>query len=488
MRDSLSLQTLRLPDHSARLAWLAEHVPELPGTGIIYVLTKRDADRVAAWLRAHGVDAHAYYSGASGDGVDSDTYRRDLEIRLLRNEIKALVATSALGMGYDKPDLGFVVHYQAPGSIVHYYQQVGRAGRAIDRAIGLLMAGREDGDIQEYFRSTAFPDEAHVAQILAALDASDGLTDRDIESHVNLRYGQIAKVLKLLSVESPAPVIKDGQVWRRTAVQWTLDRQKVMRLSRQRELEWQEVQEYIETRGCLMQYLASKLDDPRSMPCGKCSNCLGRAVVTAQCSQAVVAAAGRFLKRSEFTLECNKQASAGGFPQYGLPRTIPKNLLAQPGRVLSQWGDGGWGEMVRADKRAGRFRDDLVVAVAEMIQMRWQPEPKPQWLTCVPSQRPGELVPDFARRLARRLGIEFVLAIAKARPNEPQKMQQNRYRQCMNLDGVFAIQAPVPAGPVLLVDDVVDSGWTLTVVAALLLRAGSGAVYPVALAQSSAGD
>jgi ATP-dependent DNA helicase RecQ len=157
-RDTLALQTLRLPDQSARLAWLAEHIPQLPGTGIIYTLTKRDANQVADWLTGKGINARAYYSNVIAAGYeDSDAYRRHLEDMLLRNEIKALVATTALGMGYDKPDLGFVVHYQAPGSIITYYQQVGRAGRAIDRAVGVLLSGREDNDIHDYFRSSAFP-------------------------------------------------------------------------------------------------------------------------------------------------------------------------------------------------------------------------------------------------------------------------------------------------------------------------------------------
>src|SRR5215207_11453627 len=118
-RDSLRLEVVELPAQPDRLAWLATHLPTLPGSGIVYTLTKRDADTVAEFLSGHGVPAEAY----SGE---VDTSRRiDVEERLLRNELKAVVATSALGMGYDKPDLGFVVHYQAPGSVISYYQQVG---------------------------------------------------------------------------------------------------------------------------------------------------------------------------------------------------------------------------------------------------------------------------------------------------------------------------------------------------------------------------
>jgi ATP-dependent DNA helicase RecQ len=280
MRESLALQTLRLPDQSARLAWLAAHVPTLPGTGIIYALTKNDAEQVAGWLRQNGIEAYAYYSDGQSVGFsDSNTYRQHLENRLLGNDLKALVATTALGMGYDKPDLGFVIHYQAPGSIVGYYQQVGRAGRAIPWAVGVLLSGREDGDIQEYFRGSAFPSEEHVNAILQALSDCDGLTERQIEVAVNLRKGQIEKVLKFLSVDNPAPVIKDGSEWRRTPVPYRMDHARIQHLIWQRAQEWQEVQGYINSRGCLMVYLSQVLDDPQPRPCGKCSSCLGHPVV-----------------------------------------------------------------------------------------------------------------------------------------------------------------------------------------------------------------
>ncbi|HID49608.1 MAG TPA: ATP-dependent DNA helicase RecQ, partial [Chromatiales bacterium] len=256
VRDSLALQTLRLPDQASRLAWLARHIPELPGTGIVYVLTKRDAEQVSAWLNQQGIVAKAYYSGVEHEDFDnSDQYRQHLEDLLLRNEIKVLVATTALGMGYDKPDLGFVVHYQAAGSVVAYYQQVGRAGRAIDKAYGVLLSGGEDEDIHEYFRRSAFPDEQDVNAILEALADHDGLSVPQLEQYLNLRRGQIDKVLKILSVENPAPVIKQGSKWHRTPVPFSMDHERIGRLTRQRELEWQEMQGYSDSKDCLMAYL-----------------------------------------------------------------------------------------------------------------------------------------------------------------------------------------------------------------------------------------
>ena len=482
MRETLHLQTLRLADQAERLAWLAKYVPKFSSTGIIYTLTKRDAEQVAGWLRLNGVEARAYYSGVEADDFpDSDAYRQHLEEQLLNNGLKALIATTALGMGFDKPDLGFVIHYQAPGSIVAYYQQVGRAGRAIDRALGLMMAGREDEDIHQFFRSTAFPDETRVNNILKALEDSDNLSVRELQSEVNLTQGQIEQVLKYLSVENPAPVIQQAYSWSRTPVPYRLDRDRIRRLTQKRELEWQEVQGYVDTEECLMAYLGRALDDPHATRCGKCAKCLGRPVVPVELDPEMIRRALQFISQSELTIEPRVQIPKGAFVQYAFSGNLPLKERAEPGRVLSRWGDAGWGRLVKDDKHSGAFRDELVEAVAEMILNRWLPEPFPAWVACVPSLRHPNLVPDFAGRLAARLKLPFKNVVSKIKDNQPQKTQNNSFYQCRNLDGAFAIKKRVSGTPVLLVDDMVDSRWTVTVIAALLRRAGSGPVFPVAL-------
>ncbi len=488
MRESLVLQTMQLPSEAERLAWLAEHVPALPGTGIVYVLTKRHARRVAEWLSMQGIRAKPYYSNVkSNDFPNSGAYREYLEDLLLRNKLKVLVATVALGMGYDKPDLGFVIHFQAPGSIVAYYQQVGRAGRAIDKAYGILISGTEDERIHEYFRRSAFPKAEWVAQILDALGKNDGLTARQLEKLVNLRSPQLAQVLKYLSVERPTPVIKQKSKWYRTPVPYQLDLQNIARLTRQREEEWKETQQYIRTDKCLMQFLAEALDDPEPDRCGKCASCAGRPAIAPTCDPARAAAAEQFLRRARIALICRKQAAAGAFQEYGFGGYLPGELRAQTGRVLCQWGDTGWGNIVAADKHDDHFRDELVDAAARLIKWRWKSLPPPAWVTCVPSNNHPTLVPDLARRLAQALKLPFRPVVRKVRNNEPQKLQQNTFHQCRNLDGVFSIHGPVDPRPALLVDDIVDSSWTMTVVAALLLKNGSGPVLPFALATTSPG-
>ena len=488
MRDSLHLQTVRMATKAERLAWLAEHVDELPGTGIIYTLTQQDAEQVSAWLNEHGSLVRPYHADIVDERyADSNAYRQRLELALDRNEVKALVATTALGMGYDKPDLGFVVHYQAPGSIIAYYQQVGRAGRGIDRAVGVLICGMEDGDIQEHFRRSAFPKEKWVDDVLGSLEGAEGLTIGELEQTLNLRKGQIEKVLKVLSVDNPAPVIKDGTRWRRTAVPYRIDSERVGRLTAQREAEWQQVQSYVDEPGCLMQFLAEALDDPDPKSCGKCAGCLGSPIIGTSTSHETTVAATRFLRQAEMPLTLNKQVAKGSFPEYGWSGNLPAALRAETGRILSRWGDAGWGEIVEREKHAGHFGDALVGAAAELICDRWRPEPWPDWITCVPSSRHPMLVPDYARRLAEALSLPFAEVVEKVMDTPPQKAQQNRFHQCHNLDGAFVVDDQAREGTVLLVDDIVDSRWTLTVVAALLRQAGCRAVWPFALATSSPG-
>ncbi len=488
MRESLHLQTIRLADQAERLAWLIDNIPQMPGTGIIYTLTKRDACQVAEWLQMNGIEARAYFSDVEHEGFqDSNTYRQYLEDALLENQIKALVATTALGMGYDKPDLGFVVHYQAPGSIVAYYQQVGRAGRAIDCAYGILLSGREDDEIHEYFRRTAFPDDKHVQQILDVLEDHDELSIMQLQEHINLTKGQIEKVLKILSVENPAPVIKDRSKWRRTPVDFQIDRERIQRLTRQKEIEWREVQDYIDHNRCLMTFLGQALDDLTDQDCGKCANCVGRQIFPIQSLHANITEASRYLKKSEMPLVLKRQVVRDAFPIYGFSGNLSENLRGEDGRILSRWGDAGWGQLVSDNKHAGHFDDELVDAVVEMIVERWKPEPFPEWVTCVPSNNHRTLVPDFAQRVAIRLDIPFQPVIRKIEENSPQKLMQNRFHQCNNLDGVFCIDAIIEAGSVLLIDDIVDSGWTLTVLSALLKQAESEAVFPLALATTAGG-
>lgn len=472
-RESLRLQNIYLPSPAARIAWLAEQLPQLPGSGIIYTLTVRDANRVANWLQTQNINAKAYHSD-----IKENELRETLEDELLNNQIKALVATTALGMGFDKPDLGFVIHYQRPGSVVHYYQQVGRAGRAVDLAYGILLSGDEDEEIINYFINTAFPPQIHTQQILNLLNEEEGLSVPQLEQRLNLARGQIDKVLKLLSLEFPSPVTKIDSKWYATAINYQPDEEKIAKLTAIRRAEQATMSAYMQSQQCLMAFLGNELDDANPRNCGKCAACLGRPLLPVICSIEMVNKAVLYLRRSEQIIEPRKQ-----WPSSYNPRNISNNLRAEPGRALSLWGDAGWGELVKQGKYRDNYFDDVLVqATVDMIQ-RWQPQPFPTWVTCVPSLNRPELVPNFAQRLAEKLGITFMPIVLKVKQTQLQKSMSNSYQQAHNLDGAFKIDAwPGIGGSVFLVDDMVDSRWTFTVIAALLRSAGSGQVFPVALA------
>jgi ATP-dependent DNA helicase RecQ len=455
----------------------------MSGSGIIYTLTIRDSEQVAEWLRTKEIDAETY------SGRLPSEQREILEQRLLNNEIKALVATSALGMGFDKPDLGFVIHYQRPGSVVHYYQQVGRAGRAVSQAYGILLSGNEDQEITNYFIQSAFPPESHIQEILTTLDqAEDGLSVPQLEGKLNLSNGQIQKVLKMLSVEAPSPVSKIDSRWYSTPINYKVDLDKVAQLTKIRKGEQARMLDYINTNSCLMMFLAGELDDNTTTACGRCSVCLAQALIPETYSLEKAQDAISFLRRSDHIIEPRKKWAFSGSSSYGWKGSsnINQNSRAEPGCALSLWGDAGWGSLVRKGKyQDNYFSDILLDAVCKLIQ-EWHPEPFPVWITSVPSLTRPELVSNFSERLARRLKLPFVPCVRKVNQNRPQKEMHNSSQQVQNLDGVFQVSSwEGMGGSVLLIDDMVDSRWTFTVIAALLRQSGSGKVFPLALALNS---
>ena len=477
-RPSLRLQTMRMSSQAERMAWLAGRLSLMRGSGIVYTLTVRDAVQLAGWLQSRGINAQAY-SGETGDR------RVELEQDLLNNRVKALVATTALGMGFDKPDLAFVIHYQTPGSVVAYYQQVGRAGRAVAAAHGVLLSGAEEGEINDYFIESAFPSRQEVADVLGALQAAPaGLSINELMPRVNVPRGRIDKALQLMSLEAPAPIVKQGTRWTLTAAPladtfW----ERAGRLTDLRRAEQRQMQQYVALTDGHMDFLIRALDGEPGPPVAPDIAPLPATVDAALMREAIV-----FLRRTSLDLAPRRQWPGGGLPHMEVRGTIPEANRARMGKVLCVWGDEGWGSLVRQGKsRDGRLADQLVEACATMTRS-WAPQPPPAWVACIPSRRHPQLVPDFARRLATALSLPFHPVLDKTDDRPAQKQMANSSQQARNVDGALAIRGQVPTGPVLLVDDMVDSGWTLTVAAYLLTANGSGPVHPLALASTAHTD
>ena len=480
VRKSLKLQNINMPSRANRMAWLTKTIPTLLGSGVVYTLTKPAAERLAEWLQGNDINAKVYHAGVSD--------REELERQLLNNEIKVLVATMALGMGFDKPDLGFVIHFQRPASVVHYYQQVGRAGRAVNEAYGILLCGEEDDRIANHFIRSAFPAQQHISKILKVLDESDnGLSVPEIQKDLNLPKKQIEKTLKFLDLESLAPVTKMGSKWQATPTSgYQVDQVHINQITNIRYEEQQQMHNYMTHQGCLMSFLQSALDDPYSKDCGQCRNCSPNMLLDETYDDDLANQAVLFLRKSYQKILPRKQWPSSDMFQVSQLNgyRILKKLQSQEGRALSLWGDAGWGPLIARGKyKTNKFSDELVTACQDMIQ-DWSPDPAPKWVTCVPSSNSG-LVPDFATRLSKALGLEFIPCVKKEKANLPQKDMENDFKQVRNLDGVFNITDQCKDGACLLVDDMVDSRWTFTVVAALLRQAGCSAVYPMALALNS---
>ncbi|WP_294557237.1 RecQ family ATP-dependent DNA helicase [uncultured Mailhella sp.] len=477
VRSSLRLQNIFLSGVSARLAWLAQTIPRLEGSGIVYTLTVRDAVKVSQWLQQNGINAKAYYSSLKSD--EDNAVRETLEKQLIKNEIKVLVATVALGMGFDKPDLGFVIHFQRPASVVHYYQQVGRAGRAIPNAHGVLLCGEEDEKITDYFIQSAFPAQKHIELLLNLLnDEEDGLTKNQILARINITKSQLEKTIKFLTIEYPSPLSQENKKYYANQytsgykVRW----ETVEAITELRKAEQRQMNDYIAYPQCLMNFLQDALNDTIVRPCGKCRNCNPSLALPATYDRGLEKAARNFLFHNY-----QKIPPKLFWIIHEQKKAIPEQYRSEEGRALCAWRDGGWGDVIARDKyERGFFSEPVVHAFAKMIR-EWSPSPMPEWVTCIPSLRHPVLVPDFARRVAFKLNLPFKPCILQTCENKPQKSMENEIQQINNLREIYKISAPC-SGACLLLDDIVNSGWTLTAVSALLRRHGCSHVFPAALA------
>ena len=493
-RDSLRLGVLELGSSARRLAWLVEHLGSLPGSGIVYCLTVANAEDTAAALAAAGHRVLPY------TGRTDLPERVAAEQALLANEVKALVATSALGMGFDKPDLGFVVHLGAPSSPVTYYQQVGRAGRATEAADVLLLPGREDQEIWRYFATNAMPTRQRAASVLDALAASDvPLTVPALEARVELRRGALELLLKVLAVDGAVENRAGG--WAATGVDWIYDEERYSRIAAARVAEQQAMLEY-ENLGharCRMEFLTAALDDPHSRPCGHCDTCTRPWYPTGVTAEAQVAAQSA-LERVGVVLEPRTQWPPGLDRFTGVmggevvKGRIPLAERVEPGRVVARLTDLGHGSALRelfASDADGNPVDaevptQLAGACLQVLR-EWDWDERPVAVAWVPGLSRPRLVAALGEGLARagRLRVLGPLGLAPGAAPLPRANSTFRVRDLWTRFHVTPQQEAVLSGlsgPVLLVDDLVDSRWTMTVAGRLLKRAGARAVLPFALA------
>ena len=494
-RDSLSLSVLRLSDAAHRMAWLAEHLDELPGSGIIYTLTVAAAEEVTAFLRQRG------HTVASYTGKTENADRQQAEEDLLANKVKALVATSALGMGFDKPDLGFVVHLGSPSSPIAYYQQVGRAGRGVEHAEVLLLPGREDEAIWTYFASLAFPPEDLVRRTLDILGhAEKPLSLPALEPLVELRRSRLETMLKVLDVDGAVKRVKGG--WIATGKPWTYDAERYAWVARQRETEQQAMRAYASATDCRMEFLQRQLDDEAAKPCGRCDNCAGPRFA-ADTSEEALDAARVDLGRAGVEVEPRRMWPTG-LPAIGvdLKGRIPAGEQAASGRALGRLSDIGWGNRLRPmlapQAPDGPVPDDVAKAVVDVLADwakgpgGWAPGapesgPRPAGVVTIASRTRPQLINSLGARIAEIGRLPLLGAVEYAGDAYPGS-RSNSAQRLKALDGALAVPPALASalteaqGPVLLVDDYTETGWTLAVAARMLRRSGAQGVLPLVLA------
>ncbi|WP_460393426.1 RecQ family ATP-dependent DNA helicase [Actinophytocola sediminis] len=485
-RESLRLGVLRLPTAQARFAWLAEHLDQLPGSGIIYALTVAAAQEVASFLRDRGYAVSAY------SGKTEPAERERIEQDLLGNRIKAVAATSALGMGFDKPDLGFVIHLGAPPSPIAYYQQIGRAGRGVDRAEVLMLPGTEDQDIWAYFASLAFPAERVVRRVLDVLGSADRpLSTAAIEPACDLSRSRLDMVLKVLDVDGAVRRVKGG--WLATGRGWDYDEDRYLGIAGARKSEQQAMLEYQRTDQCRMEFLLRQLDAPQAAPCGRCDNCAG-AGWSAEVSEAHVTAARQLLARPGVEVGARRMWPSGmAALDVPLSGKVGAGEGAEPGRALGRLTDIGWGNRLRdlfgpaAAHADDPVPDDLVDGCVQVLAS-WEWAARPVAVVTMGSVSRPKLVSSIGERISTIGRLPLLGEVSVAPADTRQANSARRLAQVwrsLHVGPELGARLAEVDGPVLLVDDRVDTGWTMTVAAKLLRDAGAPAVLPFALATTT---
>ena len=470
IRESLAIQVIKLQKKEDRLAWLAENIEKMPGSGVVYCLTKADCDLVTDWLNENDIKSEKYYA---------DISKEDKAIvleKFQQNEIKVLVATVAFGMGYDKPDIGFVIHFQRPANIVSYYQQIGRAGRGIELAYAILLCGEEDEHINQYFINSAFPTEKDMNIVVDFITDNPGKSISEIKGALNIRANRVDKTLKYLTVGDDIYTedVNRKKCYYKSAKKWKPDLERSEGITAIRYKEMQDMDEFTKQKGCYMKYIAEKLDDVNAKVCVKCSNCRGL-LFDEMVDAETVQRAQQFIKSKFGVIEPRKQ-----FPD---KTKIESEFRFKGGIVLSNYADAGYGMAVQKGKYLdGYFSDELVDASVKILS-EFIKNNNIEWITPVTSKRHPQLVPDFAKRLADRLGIGYFEGIKKFNAEE-QKKFENSDGQYKNANDSFEI-IQVKKENILLVDDMVDSRWTFTVCAMKMREMGSGDIYPFALANTA---
>jgi ATP-dependent DNA helicase RecQ len=472
-RDSLSLNVnTDVQTYAQKLALVYQAVNESKGTGVVYSLTVQDTEIITTWLMSQGIDAKSY------SGQSEKETRIAIEDALIKNKVKVVVATSALGMGFDKPDLSFVIHFHTPPSPAAYYQQVGRAGRNLKDSLGLLMFSESDTDIWDYFDRSSIFETHEINSVLGFLKENSkkgSLRIGEIEKNVNIARSRLDKLIKKLEVEGH--LFKENNAYSLTPKKWVERFHDIDEIVYRKKIEHTQMMEYLNTKSCRMKVLRGFLDDKTTVNCNKCDNCLGFSKF--EIDPKIVEKANAFLFKKSFPITPRLK-----WFEYNTLKSIPTNLLVEKGLSRSLMSSNLGRALRNAKNNGDEFPEHFLITMCELLR-KFPGEIKPKYIAYIPSLKTNRnQVKHFVYKLGKELGLTVLDNVVKTQQNDLQKLQKNSWYQSKNVENAFKIVGDVPHEPIYLFDDIVDSRWTMTHVGALLRKHGATKVFPISLVVS----
>jgi len=472
-RASMSIEIVKLGSKALKYAWILKNLPIIPGSGIIYCMSRRECDMLSQFLNKNGIEARPYYSDPKKDVENVITEKFFME-----NKVKVIVATIKLGMGYDKPDIEFVIHFQKPKNVVEYYQQIGRAGRGIPNSYCYLLTGEEDDKIHHYFINNAFPTETEAKQIVGLIKKTGRISQAALSKVINIRRSKLERFLPILVKEKV--IDREGMVFKITQNTFEYNREYYEKIKKIRGEELQELNEYIKTSDCLSKYIVNSLDDTTSENCGKCSNCIGGSILLDTNNEITH---NELIEIQEYLNSIYLEIE---------PRKLwtDKKRIPNPnhkGYALAIYGDSGLGEMVQNDIEAGlKFRELLIDKSVEVLRKKVH-FIDDCIITYVPSLR-NDRVETFTKELAEKLGIPFMDLLGKNEAPTQIEMENSHHKETNAVNSFYFKGDKLDPSKMILIDDFVDSRWTLSACGLLLKQNGAQMVIPYCLADSSYGE
>jgi ATP-dependent DNA helicase RecQ len=465
LRENLKLNVIHVESEEDKMAWISNYLKKVKGNGIIYTGTRSNAEIFSKWCESEKLNTIYYHAG-----LDSDS-RKLVEKEWMNNKYKAVISTNALGMGIDKSDIRFIIHTQIPQSPIHYYQEIGRAGRDGQTAEIFLLFNPKDTDLPLSFINNARPSIDKYQRVINALKL-EPLGERNLMKATNLKQTQVRTIKADLLDQKIIREVMYGRSkkyeYQYNAPQLNTTVFEALRDHRLREFE--KMVEYTNTDKCKMLYLCNYLGDTNSNNCEMCDSCLNNK---------------NHFSMSESDKEKIKQFQDNFFPILEV-ETNRTNLIN--GVASSYYGFSNVGRVIHKCKyeNGGDYPDILIKQTLKAFSKTFKGQ-KFDLILFVPPTKSGKLVENFATKIAYTIKLP-IYSLKKSRETKEQKIFQNSALKTENIKDVFEIGIDVTNKSILLIDDIFDSGATIKEIGKMLTKKGAKIIAPLVIAKTVGGD